>query len=166
MSKNFLKLVIAFGILLGIILIVWSITNHPKTPATAEQVWNILEAQGFEPVDTTQSYIEEWGENSSMLQQAIGTETEDIHFEFFVFDNDKSAEYVRGVYQTWIRDNRYYIPNVEMKEGMANYMIYTLEANGMYSVNIRVGNTLIFAYSDENNAEKIDNIVLAMDYFR
>lgn len=36
----------------------------------------------------------------------------------------------------------------------------------MYSVDIKVGNTLIFAYSDEENADKIKKIVSEMDYFQ
>lgn len=166
MLKNVIKLSIALGVLIGIIVIIFSLTNNPKTPATAEQVWNIIETQGFEPVDTTQLYKDDWGENGNILLQAVGMQIDDISFNFFVFDSDKSADYVRGLYRTYIRDNRYSIPNVEISEGMANYMIYTLKANGLYSVNIRVGNTLIFAYSDEENASKIDNIILEMDYFR
>lgn len=90
---------------------------------------------------------------------------DDISFNFFVFDNDKSAEYVRRLYRSYIRDNRYFIPNVEIKEGNSNYLIYTLKANGLYSVVIRVENTLVFAYSDEENAEKINDIILEMEYF-
>lgn len=166
MLKNLIKVSIAVGALIGIIVIVFSITNNPKTPATADQVWTILETQGFEPADTTQLYKDEWGNIGNSLSEVVSMESGDIRFDFFVFNNTENAEVIRKRYQSYIRDNRYHIPNVKVSEGAANYMIYTLKANGMYSVNIRVGNTLIFAYSDEENASKIDNIILEMDYFR
>ena len=43
--------------------------------------------------------------------------------------------------------------------------IYTIEADGMYSVDIRIGNTVIFAYSDAENADKINKIISEMEYF-
>lgn len=165
MIKNVIKVSIALGALIGIIVIVISITNNPKTPVAADRVWDILEAQGFEPVDTTQSYKDDWGDNGNILNNSVSTQVDDISFNFFVFDNDKSAEYVRRLYRSYIRDNRYFIPNVEIKEGNSNYLIYTLKANGLYSVVIRVENTLVFAYSDEENAEKINDIILEMEYF-
>lgn len=164
-KKSFIKIAVALGALIGIIVIVFRITNNPKTPVTTDQVWDILESQGFEPVDTTQIYKEDWGENGGILNHAVSTQTDDISFDFFVFDSDESAEYVRRLYQAYIRDNRYFIPNVEIKEANSNYIFYSLKANGSYSVVIRVGNTLVFAYSNEENAEKIDNIILEMDYF-
>ena len=165
MIKNFIKVSIALGVLIGIILIVISITNNPKTPVTADRVWDILEAQGFEPIDTTKVYKDDWADNGNILNNSVSAQVNDISFNFFVFDNDKSAEYVRKLYRNYIRDNRYFIPNVEINEGNSNYSIYTLKANGLYSVVIRVGNTLVFAYSDEENAEKINKIVSEMEYF-
>lgn len=165
MIKNFIKVSIALGTLIGIIMIVISTTNKPKTPVTTDQVWDILEAQGFEPVDTTQIYKDDWGDSGNILKNSVSTQVDDISFNFFVFDSDKSAEYVRTLYLNYIRDNRYSIPNVEITEGISNYLLYTLKANGLYSVVIRVGNTLIFAYSDEENAEKINDIILEMKYF-
>ena len=166
MLKNLIKISIVLGVLIGIIVIVFSITNNPKTTVTSEKVWDILEIQGFEPVDTTQLYRDDWKVDGNILLEAVSIQTDDISFNFFVFDSDKRADYVRGLYRTYIRDNRYNIPNVETRESMANYMIYTLKANEMYSVAIRISNTLIFAYSDEKNASKIDNIILEMGYFK
>ncbi len=165
MFKNIVKVSAALGALIGVLLLVLATTGHPKPPITAEQVWGILVSQGFEPADTTQFYKEEWGKNGYSLVQAVSAETENIQFDFYVFDSDKSAEFIRGLYQSYIRDNRYCIPNAEIKEGTANYVIYTIKAGGMYTVNIRVGNTLVYVESDEEKASKINDIVLAMKYF-
>ncbi len=165
MFKNVVKVSAALGALFGVFLLVLAITGHSKTPATAEQVRGILVSQDFEPADTTQPYREKWGKNGHSLIQAVSAEVEDIRFDFYLFDSDKSAEYIRKLYQSYIRDNRYDLPNAEIKEGAANYVIYTIKAGGMYTVNIRVGNTLVYAESDEENASKINGIVLAMEYF-
>lgn len=90
----------------------------------------------------------------------------DINFNFFVFSDNETTEQVRKECVSYIMTYRYGVPKIETKEGARNYMIYTLKAKGMYSVNIKMGNTLIFAYSDEENAEKINKIILEMDYFR
>lgn len=166
MFKNCLKIFIALGALLGMVLIIFSITNNPKTPVTAEQVWSILEAQEFIPSDTTQLYKDEWGNNGNGLTQVVSTESDDIRFDFFVFDSQENAESIRKLYQSFINSNRYCVPNVEIKTGSANYMIYTLKAKGIYTVNIRVGHTLIFAYANEENASKVDSIIQDMDYFQ
>lgn len=165
MAKNAIKLLLAVGMLVGVIAIVFSITNQPKTPVTAESVWEIMESQGHTPIDTTEIYKKEWGENGNILTQSIGIKKDDVIFNYFVFDSTESAEYVRKLYQTYIRDNRYFIPNVEIKEGKANHVVYTLEANGLYSVNIRVENTLIFAHSDTKGMDAVNQIIIEMDYF-
>ena len=90
---------------------------------------------------------------------------DDVNFNFFVFSDDKTAEQARAEYISYIRWNRYDVMHTKFNEARSNYMIYTLMANGMYSVDIKVGNTLIFAYSDEENADKINKIVSEMDYF-
>ena len=54
---------------------------------------------------------------------------------------------------------------MEIVAGMANYMIYTIEAKGIYTVNIRVGNTLVCGESKGENAGTLNKVLLAMDYF-
>ena len=54
---------------------------------------------------------------------------------------------------------------MEIVAGMANYMIYTIEAKGIYTVNIRVGNTLVCGESKGENAGTLNKVLLAMDNF-
>ena len=168
-QKIYNKIIIVLPVfvvgLLGLFLYVLSITGAPKPLATAEQVWSILESQGYEPTDTTQLYRHGWNDINSKIVQVVSIKDDDLGFDFFTFDSKETAEYVRGYCQSYIRWNRYTVPNVEIKNAATNHMIYTLKAGGMYSVNIRVENTLIFAYSDEENASKIDDIVRAIGYF-
>ena len=55
--------------------------------------------------------------------------------------------------------------NIEVSEGSANYMLYTIKANGLYTICMRVDNTLVFAYCNEENASKLNAIMIEIGYF-
>lgn len=168
MFKNGNIKLILFPILVVVLLVVILIAvftkGHPKTPATVEKVFNAIEKNGFVGADITSDYQEKW-DMSNELQNAIAFEDDDIRFDFFVFDNEKTAEYIRKKYRTYIKENRYDIPNIEISEGSANYMLYTIKANGLYTINMRVANTFIFAYCNEENASKLNAIMTEIGYF-
>lgn len=152
-------------LLLVVILIIAVFTKgHPKTPATVEKVFNAIENNGFVGADITSDYQEKW-DMSNELQNAIAFEDDDIRFDFFVFDNEKTAEHIRKKYRTYIKENRYDIPNIEISEGSANYMLYTIKANGLYTICMRVDNTLVFAYCNEENASRLNAIMIEIGYF-
>lgn len=151
-------------VLLAVILIAVFTKGHPKTPATVEKVFNAIENKGFVGADITSDYQEKW-DMGNELQNAIAFEDNDIRFDFFVFDNDKNSEHIRKQYRSYIRENRYDIPNIEVSEGAANYMLYTIKANGLYTICMRVDNTLVFAYCNEENANKLNAIMIEIGYF-
>lgn len=150
--------------LLAVILFVVFTKGHPKTAATVEQVFSTLEKNGLIAADLTSDYQEKW-DIGNVLKNAVGSEEDDLRFDFFVFDNEKSAEYIRKKYQTYIGENRYANPNIEISEGAANYTLYTIKAKGMYTINMRVANTLVFAYCNEENANKLNAIMTDLGYF-
>lgn len=167
MKNSNIKLIIfpiLVVVLLAVILIVVFTKGHPKTPATVENVFNAIENNGFIGADITSDYQEKW-DMGNELQNAIAFEDNDIRFDFFVFDNDKNAEHIRKQYRSYIRENRYDIPNIEVSEGAANYMLYTIKANGLYTICMRVDNTLVFAYCNEENASKLNAIMIEIGYF-
>ena len=150
--------------LLAVFLIVVFTKGHPKTPATVAQVSSALEKNGFDAVDLTNDYQEKWNMDS-VLKNAVVCEEDDLRFDFFVFDSEQNADYVRVKYQTHIRENRYANPNIEISEGATNYMLYTIKAKGVYTINMRVANTLVFAYCNEENANKLNAIMRELGYF-
>ena len=151
-------------VLLAVILIAVFTKGHPKTPATVEKVFNAIEDNGFVGADITTDYQEKW-DMGDELQSAIAFEDGDIRFDFFEFDSYKNAEHIRKQYRSYIRENRYDIPNIEVSEGAANYMLYTIKANGLYTICMRVDNTLVFAYCNEENASKLNAIMIEIGYF-
>ena len=44
-------------------------------------------------------------------------------------------------------------------------MLYTLKADGTYTVNMRVENTLVFAYCRTENAARLDAVMRGIGYF-
>lgn len=149
------------GFVLAFVAFIGIFSGTPKTPATADSVWTILENNGYEPIDSTEEYKEKW---YSGVTKVVSMTDDDVNFNFFVFSDDETADQARGEYISYIRWNRYGVPNIEISE--AGKELYDLYSDGMYSVDIKVGNTLIFAYSDEENADKIKKIVSEMDYFQ
>lgn len=150
--------------LLVVVLFIVFTKGHPKTPATAEQVFSTLENNGFAAVDLTSTYQEKWNMDS-VLKNAVVCEENDLRFDFFVFDSEQSADHIRKKYQTYIRENRYANPNIEISEGATNYNLYTIKAKGVYTINMRVANTLVFAYCNEENANQLNAIMRELGYF-
>lgn len=163
-NLKFVLFPILVVVLLSAILFVVFTKGHPKTPATAEQVFRTLESNGLTGADLTNDYREKWNIGST-LKNAIGCEENDIRFDFFIFDGENSAEGIRKKYQSYIRENRYAIPNIEVSEGATNYMLYTIKAKGLYTINMRVADTLVFAYCNEENAGKLNTIMRGIGYF-
>lgn len=151
-------------VLLVVIFVVVFTKGHPRTPATPAQVLNVIEENGFIGANITSDYQQKW-EMGDELQNAIAFEDGDIRFDFFEFDSYKNAEHIRKQYRSYIRENRYDIPNIEVSEGAANYMLYTIKANGLYTICMRVDNTLVFAYCNEENAGKLNAIMIGIGYF-
>ncbi len=163
--KSALWLALIIGSMILIFYIVLCIAVVPKTPATAEQVWEVLTSQGYEPQDITELYFKKDSGFKQILIKCVAFEKDDIHFEFFVFNNKGSAiDTYRQAY-TQIILNRRQMPYAEHDTQIANYSIYTLESAGEYSVAIYVGATSVVAYCKEENSSKIGDILRSIDYF-
>ena len=160
--KGIIKLIIFLAILAGIIYAVFMIAIVPKTPATTEQVWDVLVSLGYEPKDVTEQQIEQ----DSSLTKGISVENDNLHFEFYNFDNKNSAINVYSTAHSLIIRTKMSFPRVEVKTSRANYTIYSLEAGGEYSVAIYVGTTAVYAYCDAEHRSEIDKILVDIGYLK
>lgn len=157
---------ILFGLFIfGFIILVlcWINIGEPKTPATSEQVWNVLVEQGHKPQDITQKFLE--GNPNSDLIKNIAIEEDDFRFDFYVFNSENSAVDIYGQAHSLIVRTKNAYPNIEYDQKEANYCVYTLTAKGEYNVAIYVGNTAEYAYRKEENANKISKILSEIGYF-
>ena len=56
-----------------------------KIPATSDEVWKIIEEQGYEPKDYTEGYHNTDVSFELSLIKCVGFEKDDIFFQFFEF---------------------------------------------------------------------------------
>lgn len=157
----------AIALIIGsVVCFVWLMSADSKIPATSDEVWSIIEQQGYEPEDATQLYHDSDVSWKLSLLKCIRFEKDDIFFEFFEFNNRDSAVDIWGqAYQKiTIKYNAW--AKIETENYVANYRIYTLDSRGKYNVAIRVGNTAVYAYCDSENKNEIDRILDAIDYLR
>ncbi len=158
-------------LLLGGILIYFCVNGQPKEVATYEQVWSTIENHGIIPTDTTNLFKEGWKDNrSETLQKALTFINPDynINFNFFVFDNEKSAHKARVSYWNYIRyDSGRFgtsTTNQEYKSSASNYTVYWVRHDNDYTVCTRVGNTVIYAEANADANKLIKQIIEEINY--
>lgn len=164
---TFKGVLILFVVLLVLGVLIWTIlgvSSTPKTPTSSENIWTILIEQGYEPEDVTAYYCAKDSNFQNTLTKCIAFEKDDMHFEFFEFNNKNSAVDIYGQAYTEIILNYNAINKIEIDHQMANYSIYSLDSLGKYSVAIYVENTALYAYCDSANKLQINKILDAIDY--
>lgn len=160
-KKTGLTILFVGGAILLAVILIYAFTNgQPKTPATCQQVTTVLTDLGYVPSDTTSLYLED----DAQLKNSVAIENEQIRFDFFEFDNGNSAMnvYKHACSQMFDYRNSGSISN---SEGYANYYMNSLKSNGVYYITIRVGNTAIYAYCDEDYMSELGKILSGIGYY-
>ena len=161
-------------LLLGGILLYFFVNGQPKTVATYEQVWKAVENQGITPMDTTEMFITAWkGRNDSKgetLQKALTFINPDsgIDFNFFIFDDDKSAHKARVSYWNYLRfdSGRYGAKskNQIYTSSVSNFTVCWVKYDNYYTICTRVGNTVIYAEANVDSKRLVENIIEEIGY--
>lgn len=175
--KTNLKLVlipVVVILLLGAILIYFAINGQPKAVATYEQVWAAVENHGIVPTDTTEMFKEKLKKNNDSkgetLQKALTFINPDfgINFNFFIFDDDKSAHAARVSYYNYTRyDSGRFgtkATNQEYSSSASNFTVYWVKHDNYYTVCTRVGNTVIYAEADADSSKLVKDIIEEIGY--
>lgn len=154
----FFAVCIAF--LVVFLIFAWTVST-PKPEATIEQVDEAISKCGYQVLDRTNAYMQQ----NTSLEKAIGFVQDDIHFNFFIFDNRKSAENVyREGRSELVRNYKREFPMIETSTTRANLAIYTLDSKGQYTVSIQVGNTAVYAFCNSENKAVINQILDDIGY--
>ncbi len=158
-------LLIGFFVLSGIIcfgIIIYGIGfTESKVPVTSEHMWDVLVLHGFEPYDLTESYDQS---DNIAINKCIVVEREDTHFEFYDYIDETSALNKSVQACSYIISYKRSFPYIEHNTKVRNYNVYTLSSNGEYSVSIRVENTTIYAYCNEENKGLLIDILNEIGY--
>lgn len=171
--KLFLVPIVAV-LLLGSILIYFSINGQPKAVATYEQVWSAVEKQGVIPTDTTEMFKTAWKDRNDSkgytLQKALTFMNPDsgIDFNFFIFNDDKSAHAVRVSYLNYLRydSGRFGTSstNQEYTSSASNFTVCWVKHDNFYTVCTRVGNTVIYAEANADSNKLVKDIIEEIGY--
>ncbi len=154
----FFAVCIAFLVIF--LIFAWTVST-PKPEATIEQVDEAISKCGYQALDRTNAYMEQ----DTSLEKAIGFVQDDIHFNFFIFDNRKSAENVyREGRSELVRNDKRGFPMIETSTIRANLAIYTLDSKGQYTVSIQVGKTAVYAFCNSENKAVINQILDSVGY--
>lgn len=161
-QKRKIGLIIIFagGMILLVAMLIYVFNDgQPKTPATCQQVATVLSDLGYVPADTTSLYLKD----DAHLKNSVAIENEQIRFDFFEFDNENSAANVYSNACNQMLDYRS-SGNISNSEGYANYYMHSLKSNGVYYITIRVENTVLYAYCDEDYMSELGKILSGIGY--
>lgn len=157
-----LRILIAISILALVGLLFTKFFSHPITPVTPQQMYNALSEHRYKTQYATQLVSNEL--KSIGLTDCIVGEKNDIHIDFYSFDNDDAAQTVYNKSVSLIHTERRDPPTRDYSEGNSNHWRYTLIGKTMYSTAIYVGNTAIYAYSNTDNAAEINELLKSINY--
>ncbi len=147
-----------------IVFFIWALLAEPKTPATSDEVWRVIESQEYVPQDYTSGYHNADNSFKQSLIRCVGFEKDDIFFQFFEFNNKYSAIDIYGQAYQKITQRYNSWQKTEISHHNKNYSLYFLDSMGKYNVAIHVGNTAVYAYSDSENMNEINKILDKIDY--
>jgi len=136
-------------------------TSGRPTPATAEQMENALSAQGFQPMDITETAMSNF--SGAGLENCIVAGKDDMRFEFYRFDNVESAQKVFQLAYSQIigkRTNQ----RVEYNSRKLHYRVYVLDVEDDYYLTMYAENTAVYAYCDSENSGVINTVLNSLGY--
>lgn len=162
--KDGIKLTLVIGGLLFFGFMVLQLTNNPLESTTKNQVTATLETQGYTVTDVTERRKAE----TEAVVEAVEVRDGDFYFTYILFTDDKYSLFASQKFYSYLRSNRYDAQHIETEKSMSNYSIYTLTSSksDKYTVNARVGNTVVYAESSETDSNIIKNIMKEIGYFK
>ena len=165
MKKECKKIIfiIVFFLVFGLLAygIFYLYTSGRPTPATAEQVQDSLSEYGLQPMDITNTSMDNFP--GFGLESCIIAEQNDIRFDFYKFDNIQSAQ---KVFQQAYNEIIEYRTNdrVQFHERKLHYSVYILDNSTDYYLTMYAENTAVYARCSSENATKINAVLDSLGY--
>ena len=151
--------------IIALLLAMWVVNELHKAsvdPITAEEVNQVLIAHNLQPIDVTEQALNSFGDVG--LQNCIIAEKDDMRFEYYAFDNSAAARAVYRKAYDIIKIERMAVPRREIENGRRNYLTYSLEAAGMYSITVSANNTAVYAYCNAENSAILNDILISLGF--
>lgn len=150
--------------LVAFMLLYILLTGGPKTPMTADQVFEILEAEGYAPKDAMETFRQNGFDDAGLIS-VVQVSSTDFTFTFFEHQNKDGAQSLYRRYASVIFENVYKTKSAEYKKTAGNYNIYSIQTDEYYAINFRVENTEIFAVGSSESASDIHEILVKIGYY-
>lgn len=130
------------------------------TPATCQQVSEVLDDLNYKTEDSTEYYKQQ----NSNLKASVYADNGNVKFNFFEFTDDSNAQAMfNGAHSQIVEEGHEGIRR--WSEGYNNYVMYaTLSHDNVYYTVIRVGNTGIYAYCDDEYTQELGEIFEKIGY--
>ena len=125
-------------------------------------MYDELLLQGYAPQYATEAVANNLQEIG--LMDCVVAEQNDIKINYYCFDNHDAAKTTYNMSVSLIHKERRDPPTRDYSEGNSNHWRYTLIGKSMYSTALYVGNTAIYAYSNTENADKINDLLRDIGY--
>jgi len=134
----------------------------PK-PADTQQVEAAIAAAGFQISDITGDFSKITFYNDD-INECISATENDIYFEFYICRDTASAAEVFSQAHSLIYKTHFDYPNIEVSNQKVNYADYSLDSNGLYSITMYTGKTVVYAYCDSENKGRVLDILEGIHY--
>ena len=161
-ASQILKVLIAAALFAVIGFLFTKVFTHSIIPATPQQTYEALLTQGSQPQYATQLVSDDI--QTLGLTDCVVAEQGDIKINFYFFDNENAAQTLYNMSVSLIHAERRDPPTRDYSEGNSNHWRYTMIGETMYSTAMHVGNTAVYAYSDTENALKINAVLKSIGY--
>lgn len=147
-----------FLVFMTIILTLSLAACQSKEPVTADIFKEKAEGLGYTVIDITDQYAD-----SPHILKILGCEDGSVYVEFLELVSKDSAV---AVFNGDKIETEAYKGNGSSESSVStdSYQKYTLKTSEKYYLLERVGATLICAYSDKSESEKLDNIIKELGY--
>jgi PBP1b-binding outer membrane lipoprotein LpoB len=152
-----MKKALSIVLLLLMVLVFCAGCSTSKTPLTLEEFIEIVEAEGFEVIDTKEYY------DTPLVEQAYGAINDSFTVEFIIAPTDANANQIFNQTKN----------NAELSKGTAssesstsvgNSATYRLNTSGSYFSLSKIGNTILYVETDSGNKSAVDDIVKKLKY--
>jgi len=127
-------------------------------PVTATDFQTAMKGMGYNVSDTTSNYAE-----YDFVQKCVDLEDSDLHVKFCETTTRDDAIGLYNAGKNAVESNKM-SGSIETNVENNSYCRYKLKSGGTYYLVEQAGNTVINAYCSTANAQKLDDIIKAINY--
>lgn len=152
--------IVAIIVVATIIGVTFINLNKEKTPITASDFYNIMSQKGY----IVQEASNQVSSNYYIKQSCIAiSEDYTYQIEFYELIDDSYATNFYNNNKSIFESSKGNAA-IETNVGLKNYQKYTLSSNGKYMVVSRIGNTVIYIETADENKDTIKSILEEIGY--